>query len=176
VPDLDQRRDPGGRRERRRAARRAHAFDPEPYARELEAIIDEITTSPELDSKRLDRILKRHPKNGTGLFSRAELIAGFRHFGPRRASPLDASAWVARLRLRPVRTLSGVTPVTVLTKPYPCPGQCIFCPSDVRMPKSYLADEPGAQRADDNDFDPYRQTWSRLETYCNIGHRSTRSS
>ena len=52
--------------------------------------------------------------------------------------------------MRPVRTQSGVTPVTVLTKPYPCPGECIFCPNDVRMPKSYLSDEPGAQRAEDN--------------------------
>jgi len=42
------------------------------------------------------------------------------------------------IRLKPMRTLSGVTTVSVLTKPYPCPGQCIFCPDDVRMPKSYL--------------------------------------
>ena len=47
-------------------------------------------------------------------------------------------ALLARIRLKPVRTLSGVTTVTVLTKPYPCPGTCIFCPDDVRMPKSYL--------------------------------------
>ena len=39
---------------------------------------------------------------------------------------------------------AGVTVVTVLTKPYPCPGECVFCPTDVRMPKSYLPDEPGA--------------------------------
>jgi elongator complex protein 3 len=72
--------------------------------------------------------------------------------------------------MRPVRTLSGVTPVTLLTKPFPCPGRCIFCPSDVRMPKSYLADEPGAQRAEDNRFDPYLQTWNRLLAYREIGH------
>jgi elongator complex protein 3 len=72
--------------------------------------------------------------------------------------------------MRPVRTQSGVTPVTVLTKPYPCPGECIFCPNDVRMPKSYLSDEPGAQRAEDNAFDPYLQTWNRLASYRSIGH------
>ncbi|MCS7010817.1 MAG: tRNA uridine(34) 5-carboxymethylaminomethyl modification radical SAM/GNAT enzyme Elp3, partial [Anaerolineales bacterium] len=59
---------------------------------------------------------------------------------------------LARIRLKPVRTLSGVTTVTVLTKPYPCPGKCIFCPDDVRMPKSYLPDEPGAARALENEF------------------------
>jgi elongator complex protein 3 len=75
-----------------------------------------------------------------------------------------------RLRMKPIRTLSGVTTVTVLTKPYPCPGKCVFCPTDVRMPKSYLPDEPGAARALENAFDPFRQTASRLEALQAIGH------
>ncbi|MFC1755965.1 elongator complex protein 3 [Patescibacteria group bacterium] len=74
------------------------------------------------------------------------------------------------IRKKKIRTISGVTPVTVLTKPFPCPGKCIFCPNDVRMPKSYLADEPGAQRAEKNMFDPYFQTYNRLVAYNNIGH------
>lgn len=74
------------------------------------------------------------------------------------------------LRMKKIRTISGVTPVTVLTKPFPCPGQCIFCPSDVRMPKSYLSDEPGAQRALQNKFDPYLQTFNRLVAFRNNGH------
>jgi elongator complex protein 3 len=69
-----------------------------------------------------------------------------------------------------VRTLSGVTTVTVLTKPYPCPGKCIFCPTDVRMPKSYLPDEPGAMRALEHDFDPYAQVRSRIEALEATGH------
>ncbi len=75
-----------------------------------------------------------------------------------------------RLQLKPVRTSSGVAPVTVLTKPYPCPGHCIFCPDDVRMPKSYLPDEPGAMRAAMYDFDPFQQTGKRIEAFENIGH------
>ena len=59
----------------------------------------------------------------------------------------DEEEFVARLRMKPVRTASGVAPVTLLTRPYPCPGECIFCPWDVRMPKSYLSNEPGAMRA-----------------------------
>ncbi len=77
---------------------------------------------------------------------------------------------LAAIRLKPVRTLSGVTTVTVLTKPYPCPGKCIFCPDDVRMPKSYLPDEPGAMRALEHDFDPYAQVSSRLEALTSVGH------
>jgi elongator complex protein 3 len=134
------------------------------------AIIDAIASKPDLDSGEFDRILKRHPRGGRGLFSRSEIIAGFRRFGSARYRGLDETKFVERLRLRPIRTLSGVTPVTVLTKPYPCPGKCIFCPNDVRMPKSYLADEPGAQRAEDNRFDPYLQTWNRLHAYRSMGH------
>jgi elongator complex protein 3 len=77
---------------------------------------------------------------------------------------------LAAIRLKPVRTLSGVTTVTVLTKPYPCPGNCIFCPDDIRMPKSYLPDEPGAMRAVEHNFDPYSQVRSRLEALNAVGH------
>ena len=148
--------------------RRRFAFDPERHAPALRAILAEFAALPAPDARRLDAIVRRHPKPG-GLFSRSELIAGVRHLAA-VGDLADADALVARLRLRPVRTQSGVTPVTVLTRPHPCPGACIFCPSDVRMPKSYLADEPGAQRAEDNAFDPYLQTWSRLAAYRATGH------
>jgi elongator complex protein 3 len=72
--------------------------------------------------------------------------------------------------MKPMRTLSGVTTVTVLTKPYPCPGKCIFCPTDVRMPKSYLPDEPGAMRAVEHEFDPYDQVMSRITQLKALGH------
>lgn len=74
------------------------------------------------------------------------------------------------LQMKPMRTQSGVTVVTVLTKPYPCPGKCVFCPTDVRMPKSYLHDEPGAQRAERHGFDPYEQTAARIAALEQIGH------
>ncbi|RMG98606.1 MAG: tRNA uridine(34) 5-carboxymethylaminomethyl modification radical SAM/GNAT enzyme Elp3 [Chloroflexi bacterium] len=74
------------------------------------------------------------------------------------------------LQMKPTRTQSGVTVVTVLTKPYPCPGKCIFCPTDIRMPKSYLHDEPGAQRAERHQFDPYAQTAARIHALERIGH------
>jgi elongator complex protein 3 len=63
-----------------------------------------------------------------------------------------------------------VTTVTVLTKAYPCPGKCIFCPTDVRMPKSYLPDEPGAMRGLEHQFDPYAQVRSRMDQLLSLGH------
>ena len=74
------------------------------------------------------------------------------------------------LRTRPVRSLSGIVNVSVLTKPYPCPGQCIYCPLQKGMPKSYLKGEPAAERAKRLNFSPYLQTKKRLEALRAQGH------
>jgi elongator complex protein 3 len=145
---------------------RRPAFDPHRHEPALAPLVAAVARAGVLDARALDRLTKDHPKPGGGLYSKSEIIAGYRAFG----GALPEREFAGRLRLRPVRTLSGVTPVTVLTRPFPCPGTCIFCPSDVRMPKSYLADEPGAQRAEDNRFDPYLQTWNRLDAYRAMGH------
>ena len=77
---------------------------------------------------------------------------------------------VRTLQLKPRRTASGVATVTVLTKPWPCASACLYCPNDVRMPKSYLADEPACQRAERVWFDPYLQVHARLRTLAQMGH------
>jgi len=82
----------------------------------------------------------------------------------------EDSALLAKIRMKPGRTLSGVTTVTVLTKPYPCPGECIFCPTEIDMPQSYLSDEPGAMRGLQNNFDPFRQVSVRLQALYEVGH------
>jgi elongator complex protein 3 len=74
------------------------------------------------------------------------------------------------IRKRAVRSLSGIASVTVMTKAYPCPGKCIFCPSEADMPKSYLSNEPAVMRAILNDFDPYKQTVCRLDGLKKQGH------
>jgi elongator complex protein 3 len=145
-------------------------FDASLHARELVPLVAAVAAGPPVDARALDRMVKRHPKAGRGLFRRSEIIAGFRGLGGAARFGLPEPEFLARLRLRPVRTLSGVTPVTLLTRPFPCPGRCVFCPTDARMPKSYLSDEPGAQRALANRFDPYLQTWNRLRAYRDIGH------
>ncbi len=72
---------------------------------------------------------------------------------------------VSVLQAKPRRTASGVATVTVIAKPWPCSGSCRFCPSDLRMPKSYLADEPACQRAEQCLFDPYLQVSSRIRVW-----------
>ncbi len=115
--------------------------------------------------------IKRHPLKtaGGGYIGKGFLVAAYRELVA--AGELEPDlALLEKIRLKPMRTLSGVTTVTVLTKPYPCPGKCIFCPTDVRMPKSYLADEPGAMRALHHAFDPFEQVRSRVEALHAIGH------
>lgn len=116
----------------------------------------------------LAKIIKQHPQKDGGFFSKTEIIQAYRQLNPdKNDEPL-----VEKLKLKPTRSASGVAPVTVLTKPFPCPGHCIFCPNDLRMPKSYLADEPGAQRAEKNYFDPYLQVTSRLRALSDMGHQT----
>jgi len=74
------------------------------------------------------------------------------------------------LKTRPIRSLSGIVNVSVLTKPYPCPGKCIFCPTEIGMPKSYLSGEPAAERAKNLNFDPYLQMKKRIEMLKFEGH------
>lgn len=74
------------------------------------------------------------------------------------------------LRKREIRTLSGVAVITVITKSYPCPGKCIYCPNELGMPKSYLSNEPAIMRAIGTKFDPYAQVKVRIEALKNNGH------
>ncbi|MBI4730979.1 MAG: tRNA uridine(34) 5-carboxymethylaminomethyl modification radical SAM/GNAT enzyme Elp3 [Chloroflexi bacterium] len=118
--------------------------------------------------KPVEAALRDHLWNAAPLHKSA-LVAAYNELV--ESGEWDADeALLARIRLKPVRTLSGVTTVTALTKPYPCPGKCIFCPDDIRMPKSYLPDEPGAMRAVEHNFDPYAQVASRLAALTSVGH------
>ena len=71
-----------------------------------------------------------------------------------------------------IRSLSGVAVISVLTKEYPCPGKCIYCPTEKGMPKSYLSNEPAVMRAILNKFDPYKQVASRIKALELAGHKT----
>ncbi len=120
--------------------------------------------------RKVDEAVRENPlPGGEGYMGKNVLVAAYTQL-------VESGEWdpepelLARIRMKPIRSLSGVTVVTVLTKPYPCPGKCIFCPTDVRMPKSYLPDEPGAMRGLFHQFDPYDQVSARLEALQAVGH------
>lgn len=74
------------------------------------------------------------------------------------------------LKTRPVRSLSGISNVSILTKPYPCPGNCIYCPEEKNVPKSYLSNEPAVMRAIMNNYDPAKQIRARIKGLTLAGH------
>ncbi|MBX9809220.1 tRNA uridine(34) 5-carboxymethylaminomethyl modification radical SAM/GNAT enzyme Elp3 [Candidatus Gracilibacteria bacterium] len=74
------------------------------------------------------------------------------------------------LRKRAVRSLSGVSVISLLTKFWGCPGKCVYCPTYEGLPKSYISDEPAVQRAEMNEFDPFRQIQNRLQSLRMTGN------
>jgi len=135
-----------------------------------------------IHQKIISDILKARPKNQVEFLklkkkfsgkynlapvTNATLIKAYGQILPQGKKRQNLSSWLTK---RKTRTLSGVTPLTVLTKPYPCPGRCLYCPQEPGMPKSYLAKEPAAQRAKMNDFDPARQVEMRIRALAANGH------
>jgi elongator complex protein 3 len=74
------------------------------------------------------------------------------------------------LKTRPIRSLSGIVNVSVLTKPYTCPGKCLYCPTEKGIPKSYVSGEPAVERAKKLNYDPYLQVKKRIEMLEKEGH------
>jgi elongator complex protein 3 len=142
----------------------ARAYTPEKLALARQVLAEVRAGRP------VSEAVRRYPlPDGQGYLGKHVLVAAYRQLVASGEWMPDARL-LTRIRMKPVRTLSGVTVVTVLTKPYPCPGKCIFCPTDVRMPKSYLPDEPGAMRGLQHAFDPFDQVRSRLEALRAVGH------
>lgn len=99
-------------------------------------------------------------------FKNSELLA---------AATVDEKAKVLQLlRLKPERSISGVTVITVMPKPYPCPKDepCIYCPGGPSSgtPQSYTGHEPAAMRAIQHNYDPSGQVKNRIEQLRAIGH------
>ncbi|MBI4152619.1 tRNA uridine(34) 5-carboxymethylaminomethyl modification radical SAM/GNAT enzyme Elp3 [Candidatus Woesearchaeota archaeon] len=81
-----------------------------------------------------------------------------------------------KLITKPVRTISGVSPVAIMTAPSRCPhGKCTFCPGGLNspwgdVPQSYTGHEPATMRGMRNNYDSYLQVMNRLEQYVLLGH------
>ena len=144
-------------------------------------ILDALRESEMLDAAQLDRIVRAHSKrahDGRRIFAKKHILPFYLRVkaegGPIWESwnvdgELDAR-FLRTLQMKPRRTASGVATITVITKPWPCANNCIYCPNDSRMPKSYLSNEPACQRAERCGFDPYLQVASRLRTLQQMGH------
>jgi elongator complex protein 3 len=135
----------------------------------LREIIEKLLQTAEPTSIDLSRIkthvarehqLPRMPSN-------SEIIRALR--------PSERTKLLPLLKRKATRTISGVTVVAVMTKPYPCPQDepCAYCPGgpEYGVPQSYTGFEPAAMRGLQNEFDPYKQVKTRIEQLTAIGHR-----
>lgn len=129
----------------------------------------ELSRPEPLTENHYQRVMQRYVNRGLPWMGKGQAIQVYKNLCERGLMAFRPEM-LTRLQVKPTRSQAGVTVVTVLTKPYPCPGKCIFCPTDVRMPKSYLHDEPGAMRAERHAFDPFDQTAGRIEALESIGH------
>ena len=148
----------------------------------LQNILGEIRrTNAPLSPDALDRIIRARNREVAGpvrYVAKKKLLPFYQEAKEHRpeqwhtwgVSPAEEALLVRTLQVKPRRTASGVATVTVLTKPWPCSSACLYCPNDVRMPKSYLHDEPACQRPERNWFDPYLQVTARLRTLHQMGH------
>jgi len=112
-------------------------------------------------------------KHGQVILSNSEILNEYKNrllTGATRGS----AALEKILRKRSVRTMSGIAPVAVLTKPYPCPGKCAYCPTEKNVPQSYLSNEPAVMRAIRCNYDPYKQVELRLRALEANGHEPTK--
>jgi elongator complex protein 3 len=129
------------------------------------AILEDLKQGIDLNTSQ-----RAHPKpEGGGFIPKHALVAMYYRM-------VNQGVWeedellLSKIRMKPTRTLSGVTTVTVLTRFHPCPGQCIFCPQEEQLPKSYLSEEPGAKRGVENEFDPFAQVHNRISALRAVGH------
>lgn len=134
----------------------------------LDAIILDAANARKLDDAAFNAIKRKHSQ-GTEFPTNIALFSVYQKL-LKRKSIAKNPALEHIIRKRKVRTLSGIAAITVLTPTTACPGDCIFCPTEQGMPKSYLSNEPAVMRAIANDFDPYLQVRRRLESLKAQGH------
>lgn len=141
-----------------------------PPARIVEAILADVLAHPAPLQKVIDSAIRKHLQGTSYQFPTiAEMVKIYR----KMTKTQPRNQVVERLlRCKTVRTDSGVAPITLLTKPYACPGKCVYCPTEARMPKSYVASEPAAARALQLKFDPYVQVVQRVQALERNGHEA----
>ena len=137
--------------------------------KDLIIITKKISNSKINSREELEDLKKKFSKGvGKEIPSNISVIEKYKEL--RKSNKVKKNNFLEKIKKRPIRSLSGVVVVSVLTKPWECPGNCIFCPKETDIPKSYLSGEPAVERAKRLNFDPYLQTKKRLESLKKQGH------
>ncbi|HQG57948.1 MAG TPA: tRNA uridine(34) 5-carboxymethylaminomethyl modification radical SAM/GNAT enzyme Elp3 [Candidatus Dojkabacteria bacterium] len=136
-----------------------------------EAILS-IINKPILNGDKWQILSKKFTYENGRLLSKHEIISYINALSSEQRANvyLNNPKLKSLLSVKRVRSMSGIVPITIFTKPYFCSGNCVFCPTDNTLPKSYLSDEPAVQRAIGQNYDPYFQIIRRLESLRNNNH------
>ncbi len=127
-----------------------------------------------LDDQKVEKFKREYAAaSGMACPTKMKLLETYRRMVSKRE--MKPNELVERaLTTRAVRTLSGVAIISVLMKPYPCPGDCLFCPTESEVPKSYSPNEPAVMRALLCKYDPYKQVQMRLRALRLTGHDTSK--
>ncbi|MEM3614551.1 MAG: tRNA uridine(34) 5-carboxymethylaminomethyl modification radical SAM/GNAT enzyme Elp3 [Nitrososphaerales archaeon] len=139
-------------------------------SRAYEAALKELAQIISSESKLTTKKLIQHQKLISKRYGLNKLI-GLRQLI--NTLPQEDLKGLSRLKIKPIRTASGIAVVAVMAAPHPCPhGVCIYCPGGVSKgtPQSYTGFEPSSRRAKENLYDPYLQVNARLKQLKQIGH------
>lgn len=141
----------------------------------VEEIIKEADKKNIKTEKELSRIIKSILKshNFSRFPSKIEILKFYRNLISQKE--ISKNPVLEKiLQTRKTRSISGVSVVSVLTKPYPCPGKCIYCPEEEDVPKSYLSSEPAVMRAILTKYNPKKQIKVRLRALEEEGHPTSK--
>jgi len=133
-------------------------------------IIIQLAKSGTKNRRTLDILKRRFAKNSNGVVVSNSLLLKVYHKLLSTGKIRENKSIEETLRIKKVRSLSGIVVVSVLTKPYKCPGKCIFCPTQENTPKSYIKEEPAVARAIMMDYHPFKQVQIRLKALKAAGH------
>ncbi len=140
------------------------------HTRELKEIANKIVEEIEKGNISNKKELLKLKKKLSSLYSLPKIPSDAEILSLVEEDKKEKVKWI--LGRKPVRTISGVAIIAVMTSPHPCPhGRCIPCPGGPPYsPQSYTGKEPASLRAMRNKYDPFLQVKDRLNQLTLIGH------
>src|SRR5581483_2391722 len=101
---------------------------------QLLTFFDAVREAEHLTPVQLNALMIKHVHGeGGNSVAQTQVVAAYKELAAQGVIPFERELF-ERLRMKPTRRISGVAPVAVLTGPYPCPADCIFCPEAKGVP------------------------------------------
>lgn len=135
-----------------------------------ETIIRELIDSQNFSEKNL-HLIKRQVAKQYKTACPSKIILREQYLEMVHAGEIDPNESLEKVMQKSaIRTSSGVAPIAIVTKAFGCPARCIYCPTEVRVPKSYNSNEPAIMRAIMYKYHPGKQVMTRLTMLAKGGH------